>query len=409
MTCFFKPIIAILVTSLSFTRVFAQYKQIDSCVDFTLNIYAKNHPTDTVRILFYDCETANDHNDIIPLSQGKATISAKVNRATEAVFFVDPKYRMFDGPGVIRFIIQPGVISLSFIVDEGQPKEVVITGSAAQKQKERWEKDNAAIFAAENAILYQQWAAIDKIINTKDSVWAKKRKQQLSDSIGLLRGQRNNQALAFVKAEPASFFSAYLLNHYKRSIPLDSLTKYYSFLSLSVRQSDFGKNLLKEIVTLTNDLSFLEKFADSTLYKSFKNISSLYDISLTNLQDAKISFSQYRGKYLLLDFWGSWCVPCFKNAPYLEQLMTELKGKAIEFISVSIDQDVSTWKASVKKHNYPGINLFDGNGILSTYYRVLWAPRYLIITPDGNVANADAPQPISGELKDLLLKTIAEK
>jgi hypothetical protein len=73
-----------------------------------------------------------------------------------------------------------------------------------------------------------------------------------------------------------------------------------------------------------------------------------------------------------------------------------------------MDQDVVTWKGSVKKHMYPGINLFDDNGILSTYYKVLWAPRYMIIMPDGSVANADAPQPISGELKDLLFRIVAE-
>lgn len=56
---------------------------------------------------------------------------------------------MFDGPGVIRFIIEPEDISMNFTADAGNAKDVVIKGSISQKQKERWEQDNAALFAAQ--------------------------------------------------------------------------------------------------------------------------------------------------------------------------------------------------------------------------------------------------------------------
>ena len=409
MRCHLKSTFVLLLAVSSFTHLFAQYKQVDSCAHFTLNINVKNHPTDTIKLIYYDCEAAYDYEPLVILSKGKAILSGKVNRATEAIIFVDPKHRLLDGPGVIRIIIEPGTMSLNFTADGSMAKDVVVQGSFSQKQKERLEQDNFAIHAAEEDILYNQLPALTKIKTTKDSVWAKKRIQQLSDSIGLLRKERSNKALAFAKAEPTSFCSAYLLNHYKRILPLDSLTKYYSILSPSVRQSDFGKNLLKEIFALTNDLSFREKYANSAFYAILKNINSIHDVALTNMQEGKTSFSQYKGKYLLLDFWGSWCGPCFKNMPYLKQLITELKDHPIEFISVSMDKDVSTWKASVKKHDFPGINLFDDSGVLSTYYKVLWVPNYMIIRPDGSVVNADAPQPISGELKNMLLSIMAEK
>jgi thiol-disulfide isomerase/thioredoxin len=402
-----KRIIVTLLTNFTFFPLFAQFKTVDSCGDFTLEINAKNHPTDSIRVMYYDCE-ASDYDSIKVLSKNKAVITGTVNRATEVILFVDPKQQLRDGPGVIRFILEPGIMSLTFVVDSGRAKNVVINGSSSQRQKESWEQNIAAILAAQDDILYRQLPDIEKLKSTKDSLWAKRRDVQLRDSLSLLHKQKTDQALSFAKNEPGSFVSAYLLNNFRRRIPIDSLTKYYSLLLPSVRQSDFGKNLLKEIYTLTNDLSFREKYGDSNFFKNLKNISSLYDVSLTNLQDGKTSLSQYKGKYILLDFWGSWCGPCFKNAPYLEQIRKELQNQPIEFISVSMDQDVVTWKGSVKKHMYPGINLFDDNGILSTYYKVLWAPRYMIIMPDGSVANADAPQPISGELKDLLFRIVAE-
>lgn len=398
--------IAFLLTMLFFPGLSAQYKQADSCAAFTLRVHAKNHPTDTIRLLYRDCENIDDYKDTLVLTNGRTTVSGQINRATEAILFVDHKNRIMDGAHVIRFILEPGAMSLDFTAAGAQASEVVIKGSASQVLKERWEQDNAAIFAA--------WEDLDRRLvatyrrkDAKDSLLLTKRKL-ITDSIGFIRSELVSRAFTFAKTQPGSFVSAYFLERYQRSLPVDSLTKYYSLLAPPVRHSDFGKNLLAQIFKLTDDLSFREKYGDSTFYRNLRNIGSLYDISLTNTAGSKTSFAQYRGKYLLIDFWGSWCGPCFRNAPHLKKLMKELNGMPVELLSVSMDTEVSDWKAAVKKHDFPGINLFDDSGILSTYYKVLWVPRYILIRPDGSVAHANAPHPVEPELKKLLLSTIAE-
>lgn len=406
MTRHLKPLTVLLLAMLAVPDLFAQYKSADSCAAFTLQIHAQNHSTDTMRLLYRDCEDMDDYNDTLVLSGGRATVSGKVNRAAEAVLFVDHKNRMMDGPHVLRFILEPGTMSLHFSAAGLQASEVVIKGSAAQQQKERWEQGNASIIKA-RADLDRRLMATYRAKNPKDSAWAPKRKQ-LADSMDLLRKEVAHRAFAFAKAEPGSFVSAYFLERYQSLLPVDSLTKYYSLLAPPVRQSDFGKRLLEQIFKLTDDLSFRERYADSAFYTKLRHISSIHDIALTNLKGAKTSLSQYKGKYLLVDFWGSWCGPCFRNVPHLRKLMQELNGMPIEFLSVSMDTEISDWKASVKKHDFPGINLFDDSGILSTYYKVLWVPRYIIIKPDGSVAHLDAPDPDSPELKELLLRLMAE-
>src|SRR5690606_3187137 len=194
MRCHLKSTFVLLLAISSFTHLFAQYKQMDSCAHFTLNINVKNHPTDTIKLIYYDCEAAYDYEPLVILSKGKAILSGKVNRATEAIIFVDPKHRLLDGPGVIRIIIEPGTMSLNFTADGSMAKDVVVQGSFSQKQKERLEQDNFATHADEEDILYNQLPALTKVKNTKDSVWAKKKIQQLSDSIGLLRQERSNKA-----------------------------------------------------------------------------------------------------------------------------------------------------------------------------------------------------------------------
>ena len=79
-----------------------------------------------------------------------------------------------------------------------------------------------------------------------------------------------------------------------------------------------------------------------------------------------------------------------------------MKSKPFKVISVSIDSDKDTWQKALKKYAFPGIHLYDDKGLLSTFYKVLWVPRYILVNPDGSVANMDAPQPIEPELKVLI-------
>ncbi len=192
-------------------------------------------------------------------------------------------------------------------------------------------------------------------------------------------------------------------------IPVNTLEKYFVNLPPKVIYSDFGKNFLDEIFKLSGNQVFREKFADSALFQELSSIKTIHDISLLNPSGTKTSFSQFKGHYILVDFWGSWCGPCFANIPALKKLMKDLKNKPIQFVSVSLDKDVDSWKKAMKKHNFPGINLFDQDGLLSTFFKVLWVPRYVIIHPDGTVANIDAPQAINPELKKILESLLEKK
>ena len=215
-----------------------------------------------------------------------------------------------------------------------------------------------------------------------------------------------SEALTYVKANPNSYFSGYLLYDYKRKIAPDTLARYYSYLSPGVMHSDFGKNTLKALFSLTGDSTVIREFSDSSDYKAYRAIKTIYDIAAENLEGTKTSLSQFRGKVLLVDFWASWCGPCINNISYLKKMIAEMKDKPFKVISVSIDDNPSIWKKAIKKYGFPGIDLYDSNGLLSTYFKVLWVPRYIIINPDGTMANIDAPQANDPELKIIVKKLL---
>ena len=153
-------------------------------------------------------------------------------------------------------------------------------------------------------------------------------------------------------------------------------------------------------------MTFFSDYMDSSFYEKLKNIKSIYDISLTSIDGETISLSKYKNKILLLDFWSSWCNPCVASIPYVNQLIDDLKNHSIEIISVSMDAKPSVWKNAVTNNNYKGVHLLDKDGLLATYYKVLWAPKYIIIDNTGAIIDADAPSPREGEsLKRKILES----
>lgn len=379
-------------------KVFSQYKIKDSCAPFTLNIEAENLPSDSIRLLYTDCSYIPGFKNTFFVTNGKATISGVINRATEGILFTDVKSLWMDGPKVIRFIIEPGIMTLHFKIVNDTVRNVGIEGSRSEKQKVAWQEDNASLLQTRESYrdtLIQLYHQKDK---NNDSTLDKKI-QVMDYKFGALQEVLMKQILKYARTNPHSYVSGYLLNHYKRSIPTDTLQTFFCYLDSTVIHSDFGKNILDELFKLTDDWAFRKKFTDSVFYKKLKNIKSIYDVSLTNTKGTKTSLSEFKGNIILIDFWANWCGPCIRNAPYLKKMMNEMKGKPFKVISVSIDDNIDIWKKSIKKYGFPGVHLFDGSGLLSNYYKVLWVPRYIIINPDGTVANMNAPQAIDPQLK----------
>ena len=401
-----KLLIFISLQLFSTAKIFAQYKIIDSCSAFTLNIEAKNLHSDSLRFSYQDCDKLYIYDTLI-LSNGKAKITGKINRATEGILFTNMRSWLVDGPRVVRFIIEPGKMTLHFAIRNDSLGSVSIEGSLSQKQKETWEVDNFSILNAKDKLENENIKLIHQD-GSKGIEEIKSKEKIVRNQIAVLKQSLITSALKYVKKNPNSFFSGYLLFHYKRSVPTDTLEKYFNYLNSNVINSDFGKFTLEDLFKLTDDSVFRQKFADSATYESLKKINNIYDVSLPNLEGVETNFSEFKGNLLLIDFWATGCAPCIKNVPYLKELIAEMKNEPFKVISVSLDDNIGIWGKSIKKYGFPGVHLFDGGGLLSTWYKVLWVPRYILVNSDGSIADIDAPQPMDPKLKleisDLLKK-----
>ena len=125
-----------------------------------------------------------------------------------------------------------------------------------------------------------------------------------------------------------------------------------------------------------------------------------------NQKGGKTSLESLKGKYVYIDVWATWCGPCLKEVPSLKKVEEEYQGKNIQFVSISVDniKDRQKWSNLVNQKKLGGIQLLADLDFSSEFikaYEIKEIPRFILIGPDGNIVNSNAPKPSETKLIDL--------
>ena len=115
-----------------------------------------------------------------------------------------------------------------------------------------------------------------------------------------------------------------------------------------------------------------------------------------------VKLSDYRGKYVLVDFWASWCMPCRKENPNLVRMYNTYKDKGFEILGVSLDNNPGSWMRAIEEDKLTWTNISDlkaWSSDLVIDYRIKGIPYSVILDPQGNII---AKNLRSKELEDLL-------
>ena len=135
------------------------------------------------------------------------------------------------------------------------------------------------------------------------------------------------------------------------------------------------------------------------------NVAAQFDY--LNFDGTKTKLSDFKGKYVYIDVWATWCGPCRGEIPSLQKVEEKYKDKNIAFVSISVDvqKDLEKWKKFVSDKALGGIQLFadkDWNSEFIKAFGIDSIPRFILIDPTGKVVNADAPRPSEPKLQVLL-------
>ncbi len=109
--------------------------------------------------------------------------------------------------------------------------------------------------------------------------------------------------------------------------------------------------------------------------------------TLPDLAGKKVSLSDFRGKWVVLDFWGSWCGWCVKGFPALKEAYKKYGDKLV-VIGIDCNESEEDWREGVKKHELPWINVYNGNDhALYEAYNITGFPTKAIINPEGKLVD----------------------
>lgn len=356
----------------------------------------------------------NEKNDIVidtaTLSNGQFHFSGMINRACEALLFTDSAVHNVDDSTVMRFLIEPKNMFISY--KRNGDRRPVISGSELQAEKERWDKIKSPLLRQEEYCfqiakgLAKRYASFHTQ-SLKDEI---DRNQASRDSINRLIRALD---ITYIGAHPNSYLSGYLLFQQERKLPLDTAEILYNDLAGEVKRSSFGKLILSYIYPLTDDDSFRQ--ANPLVSDQFdchlRTLHSIYQLSLKDSSGKTISLDSYKGKYMVVDFWASWCKPCIENIPALNRLIGIYKSDPIRFIYISLDKETNSWKQAIIKHPFSGVQLSDTSGfsgLSAVFCKVLWVPTCVIADQKGQIIKFDAPRVGSPELRELLDELIRQ-
>ena len=204
--------------------------------------------------------------------------------------------------------------------------------------------------------------------------------QEDFDKINELRKKRNEMLAEWVGKNLNNPASIFILAQY---------ADYETILKFSPQiETLVEKSLIKDIFS-ARVLEAEKYIAMKTAKESIKEGASAPDFTLNDNNDKPFTLYTLRGKWVVLDFWGTWCGWCIKGMPEMKKSY-EKYHKSCEFVSIDCNETKEKWLAGLKKYNMPWVQVYQptdssANADVSVIYGIEGYPTKIIITPEGKI------------------------
>ena len=222
----------------------------------------------------------------------------------------------------------------------------------------------------------------------------------LTESLGAIASETSPDYASFehVKAQ-----LDYIAQHFQSPVLRTFLAS-----TVAIASMEQGVKELDELMAITRPLivSSQEMEEVEAVYHKWARMAPgtiVPDYVFRDIRDKEVRLSDFRGKYLFIDCWATWCGPCRAQMAPLHELIEKYEGKNIVFVGVSSDADRNKWKAFVKEHKMPGIQVnIPADDPFYAHFAVNAIPRFIVIAPDGTVHDAMFPRPSEDECQKRL-------
>ena len=208
-------------------------------------------------------------------------------------------------------------------------------------------------------------AKLDKILSAEEKRIYTKEEAELTNAL-------RDYQYQFITNNPNSIVSAYILRTVALNLKPEKVEKAIALFDTINSQSYF-------ITSVKSDLERMKKVDIGQKY---------IDTKLSDPNGNEISLSDYagKGKYVLIDFWASWCPDCLEENPHHVKLYNKYKDKGFEIVGISLDRDKDAWISRIEKDKLSWVQMSDlkaWNSEAAYLYNIKYIPGTILLDKDG--------------------------
>jgi peroxiredoxin len=307
-------------------------------------------------IYFRHTDHGKDMFDSCALRDGKFNFKGSVSEPQQVFLYTND--------GMLQKVFYAENVALTVSGDVSDLQKVIVKGSKSQDEFMVLESEIAVV--QEKA--YNLYMAAEAATKAGDSLKSNELQAQSTE----------------IRKTIWDVYHNYIVSHPKSVASLQALLIWTNEKNYETARAMFDN--------LDPSLRSMEKANELT--KRFESLSKVEigklatDFTVNDVAGKPISLSSYRGKYVLLEFWASWCGPCRAENPNLRAIYLKYKDKGFDILGVSLDEKATQWMKAVEKDDLPWTQVSELKGFrgqVPVDYGISGIPANFLVDPSGNI------------------------
>jgi len=323
---------------------------------FTLKGEVKGRKYPTVLYLLYK-ENQKAVRDSAILNDGHFVFKGSISRPLSAALYLKTQDGEQFSPPARHLYLDPGVMTLE---GKGGVDSAVVEGSPSTKLADDWTKISHPYMVQLELLRSRAY------YNRGNSDSVRILKDQTDDALTALE----NALTVFVTRHPNSYVSWDLVDERRVAMHPNTFQPSFEALSPDFRNSPEGKKLAEQIVNVKQTEAGVRS----------------PDFSQCDAHGNPISLRSLHGKYVLIDFWASWCGICRAENPNVLRAYNAYKDSGFTVLGVSLDDSKDKWLQAVREDNMPWQQVCDMKGSkndVALLYGIVGIPQNVLLDPNG--------------------------